>query len=70
MRRWPSIAYLVYRGSRAEAKRAREALLAHCRSCGCIVCQVRLAMMNEVFETDPPVEVEVEEKSELKQFLN
>lgn len=66
MSRWPSIVYLVYRDSRAEAKRAREALLAHCRSCGCIVCQVRLVTMNEIFEADPALE----EKSELKQFLN
>lgn len=59
MRRWPSIAYFIDRDSRREAKRAREALLAHCRSCGCIVCQVRLATMNEFFE----IELENEEKS-------
>lgn len=66
MSRWPSIAYLVYRDSRAEAKRARDELLEHCRSCGCIVCQVRLVTMNEVFE----LEDVIEEKTELKQFLN
>jgi hypothetical protein len=70
MSRWPSIVYLVYRDSRAEAKRAREALLEHCRSCGCIVCQMRLVTMNEPFDPDPLVEFEVEEKRELKQFLN
>ncbi len=69
MSRWPSIAYLIYRDSRAEAKRAREALLAHCRSCGCIVCQVRLVTMNEIFEFDG-VPVGVEEKIVLKESLN
>lgn len=67
MKRWPSIEYLIYRDSRAAVKRAREALLAHCRSCGCIVCQLRLATMNEAFETDPSAG---EEKNVLKEFLN
>lgn len=66
MRRWPSIAYFIDRDSRAKAKRDREALLAHCRSCGCIVCQVRLATMNEFFEP----ESESEEKIVLKDSLN
>jgi len=66
MNRWPSITYLIHRDSRREAKRAREELLAHCRSCGCIVCQVRLATMNEIFEIDR----ESEEKIVLKEFLN
>jgi hypothetical protein len=64
--RWPSVSYLVHRGSREATRRAREELLAHCRSCGCIVCQVRLAMMDEIPDPVPAVE----EKSELKQFLN
>jgi hypothetical protein len=70
MRRWPSISYLVYRDSRIEAKHARDALLAHCRRCGCIVCQVRLAMMNESFETDFVDVHDGAEKVLLKEFLN
>jgi glutaminase len=69
MRRWPSIEYFARRDSRAEAKRVREALLAHCRSCGCIVCQVRLATMNEFFDADSMSPGE-EEKIVLKEFLN
>lgn len=49
MSRWPSLVYLIHRDSRAELLREREKLLAHCRACGCMVCQVRLVMMGESF---------------------
>jgi len=67
MRRWPSISYLIFRDSRVEQKRARDALVAHCRSCGCLVCQVRLVVMNE----DPAIDIAFpEEKIVVKEFLN
>ena len=50
MNRWPSLIYLAHRDSRAAKLETREKLLAHCRSCGCMVCQVRLVLLNEPFD--------------------
>ena len=73
MKRWPSITYLVYRESREsldkqrlEKQEARQKLVAHCQTCGCLACQVRLAVLGEFFVVET---IEVEREN-LKYLVN
>jgi hypothetical protein len=76
MTRWPSIFYLVYRDSRPllekrrlDNEEARQKLVAHCQTCGCLACQVRLAALGEFFFDEDVLGGGVQRK-DLKHLVN